>query len=134
MTKAPLRTGPGVRQRASGDEKRRPRRGEAQWRTIVQEQQAGGLSVSEFCQRRDLSPVSFYAWRRRFREEVQPGPPAHAFVRVDSLASTNGRGGTGTDDGLHVQFDCGATMRFSAAHLQPLVRLLAELSQGTPRC
>src|SRR6516162_9658963 len=38
------------------------------WRRQIQRQQEGSLTVAEFCRRLGVSTVSFYAWKRRFRE------------------------------------------------------------------
>src|ERR1700730_9630138 len=42
------------------------------WRRQIQRQKEGSLSVTEFCRRLGVSTVTFYAWKRRFRE----APPA----------------------------------------------------------
>ena len=42
------------------------------WRRQIQRQKDGSLTVTEFCCRLGVSTVSFYAWKRRFRES----PPA----------------------------------------------------------
>src|SRR5438874_7518705 len=42
------------------------------WRRQIQRQKDGRLSVAEFCRRLGVSTVTFYAWKRRFRET----PPA----------------------------------------------------------
>jgi Transposase len=42
------------------------------WRRQIQRQKEGRLSVAEFCRRLGVSTVTFYAWKRRFRE----APPA----------------------------------------------------------
>jgi transposase-like protein len=47
------------------------------WRRQIQRQQDGSLSIAEFCRRLGVSTVTFYAWKRRFRE----APPAS---RLDS--------------------------------------------------
>ena len=41
-----------------------------QWRGIMQEQQASGLSVAAFCRRAHVPQASFFAWRRRLRDAV----------------------------------------------------------------
>jgi transposase-like protein len=46
------------------------------WRRQIQRQEEGSLTVAEFCRRLGVSTVTFYAWRRRFRE----APPAPPFV------------------------------------------------------
>ena len=40
-----------------------------QWRERLAEQQRSGLTVKQFCQERGITPWSFYAWRKRLREE-----------------------------------------------------------------
>jgi transposase-like protein len=42
------------------------------WRRQIQRQQEGSFTVAEFCRRLGVSTVTFYAWKRRFRE----APPA----------------------------------------------------------
>jgi transposase-like protein len=44
------------------------------WRRQIQRQNEGSLTVAEFCRRLGVSTVTFYAWRRRFRE-APPAPP-----------------------------------------------------------
>ena len=46
------------------------------WRRQIQRQKEGSLSVAEFCRRLGVSTVTFYAWKRRFRE----APPALPLV------------------------------------------------------
>ena len=46
------------------------------WRRQIQRQQDGSLSIAEFCRRLGVSTVTFYAWRRRFRE----APPASPLI------------------------------------------------------
>ena len=46
------------------------------WRRQIQRQNEGSLSVAEFCRRLGVSTVTFYAWKRRFRE----APPAFPLV------------------------------------------------------
>ena len=68
------------------------------WRRQIRRQQDGSLSIAEFCRRLGVSTVTFYAWKRRFREAppaspltserpaAQPlvtnGAPSHAFLPV----------------------------------------------------
>ncbi len=42
------------------------------WRRQVKRQEQSHLTVAKFCRRSGISPVTFYAWKRRFRE----APPA----------------------------------------------------------
>jgi transposase-like protein len=46
------------------------------WRRQIQRQKEGSLSVAGFCRRLGVSTVTFYAWKRRFRE----APPALPLV------------------------------------------------------
>ena len=60
------------------------------WRRQIQRQQDGSLSIAEFCRQLGVSTVTFYAWKRRFREAPlaspsfligpRPGPPGAFFV------------------------------------------------------
>jgi transposase-like protein len=38
------------------------------WRRQIQRQHEGRLTVAEFCRRLGVSTVTFYSWKRRFRE------------------------------------------------------------------
>ena len=44
------------------------------WRRQIQRQKEGSLTVAEFCRRLGVSTVTFYAWKRRFREAPPPFP------------------------------------------------------------
>ena len=44
------------------------------WRRQIQRQHDGSLTVAEFCRRLGVSTVSFYAWKRRFREAPTASP------------------------------------------------------------
>jgi transposase-like protein len=44
------------------------------WRRQIQRQTEGSLTVAAFCRRLGVSTVTFYAWKRRFRES--PSPPS----------------------------------------------------------
>ena len=75
------------------------------WRRQIERQEQSRFTVAEFCRRSGVSPVTFYSWKRRFRDappappdpalKSQPGPPAIAnpasnppFVPVSILDST----------------------------------------------
>jgi hypothetical protein len=49
----------------------------AKWRTIIQEHQASGLPVAQYCRERGVSQPSFFAWRRRLRHAgiARSSPP-----------------------------------------------------------
>jgi hypothetical protein len=44
------------------------------WRRQIQRQKEGNLTVAEFCRRLDVSTVTFYTWKRRFRETSEASP------------------------------------------------------------
>jgi len=44
------------------------------WRRQVERQEQSSFTVAEFCRRLGVSTVTFYAWKRRFRE-APPAPP-----------------------------------------------------------
>jgi Transposase len=60
------------------------------WRRQIQRQREGTLSIAEFCRRLGVSTVTFYAWKRRFREV--PTTPSHPSERISasSTRTTNG--------------------------------------------
>src|SRR5512135_1809104 len=45
------------------------------WRRQIQRQKDSRLSVAEFCRRLGVSTVTFYAWKRRFREAPAASQP-----------------------------------------------------------
>jgi len=78
------------------------------WRRQIRRQQEGSLSIAEFCRRLGVSTVTFYTWKRRFREAPPASPlraerptakpptanggPAPAFLPVSVLdAGPNGQ-------------------------------------------
>lgn len=54
----------------------------ARWAQVIRRHESSGLSVAEFCRREDLSPPSFYAWRRR-----PTTAPAFVELKVESQAA-----------------------------------------------
>ena len=48
-----------------------------EWAERITTQQRSGISVKQFCQERGLTECSFYAWRKRLREN---GPVRFALV------------------------------------------------------
>ena len=58
----------------------RYRRGEREqvWREVIRDHAARGLSISAFCRDRELSPASFFNWRRKLAErELEREDPRH---------------------------------------------------------
>ena len=48
-------------------------RTEALWRRRIKQQQAGELTVREYCDAHDLSDSSFYTWRKKLKSIDQRG-------------------------------------------------------------
>jgi len=42
---------------------------ERYWREVIRDQAASGLSISAFCREQEVSPASFFSWRRRLAAE-----------------------------------------------------------------
>jgi transposase-like protein len=78
-----------------------------QWRARIAEQQRSGLSVRRFCKERQIAEHSFYAWRRRLREQgsvrfalVERGPAqpdAQASLELVLVTGERLRIGAGAD-------------------------------------
>ena len=58
------------------------------WRRQIQRQHDGSLTVAEFCRRLGVSTVTFYAWKRRFRE-VPPAAPLSSEIPVAKPSAAN---------------------------------------------
>ena len=58
------------------------------WQRLILSHDSSGLSIAAFCQQRDVSTASFYAWRRKLREDATPTPPAaSSFIAVELTPS-----------------------------------------------
>jgi len=98
----------------------RPSRSRAQWRGLVAEQEASGLSVPDFCREHDLATATMYSWRSRLARE-EPAPEV-TFVQLEpSDAGVEAASGD-----LSVTFPSGATLRCPADHLAELVAALVR--------
>ena len=53
------------------------------WRELMNRQAGSGLSVREFCAQEGISEPSFYAWRKKFREQKNDGTRVRKVRRVD---------------------------------------------------
>ena len=92
----------------------------SQWRSRLQRFSRSGLTVAEFCQREQVSPASFYLWRRRLREPSSASKesqalPAPRFLPVQLSTAT----------GLQVTFPNGIQLEMAGADHQ-LIRSLIE--------
>ena len=85
------------------------------WEQVIEDQAGSGVSVAEFCRENDLSPASFYQWRKRLRVE---GSGEHErFVPVTVLATA----------GVIVELPCGAVLRLPGGGEQVLAQVLSRL-------
>jgi transposase-like protein len=98
------------------------RRGEVaeRWRTIIAEQARSGLSVAEFCRRRELTQVSFYPWCRK----LQNAEACKASFIPVTL--------TGTVP-VSIELPCGAVVRVPPEDDQALTRILTLLLAAPER-
>jgi transposase-like protein len=60
------------------------------WRRQIQRQHDGSLTVAEFCRRLGVSTVTFYAWKRRFRETPPAVPLVHERPSARPVPESNG--------------------------------------------
>lgn len=103
----------------------RPRdpRKEQHWRRLIQQWQHSGLSVRAFCDRHQLAPPSFYAWRHRLRQRAAAAAP-FVPVRVVADAPPQPAGG------IEIVLAGGRCLRiapgFDPAALRQLLAVLEE--------
>ena len=60
------------------------------WRRQIQRQHEGSLTVAEFCRRLGVSTVTFYAWKRRFREALPAVPLVPDRTSAQPVPEANG--------------------------------------------
>ena len=76
------------------------------WRERIAQHEHSGVSVQDFCKQQGLTEQSFYAWRKRFRNEQ---PVRFAVVEAGSVQRQ-----PGTDPGLELILPRGERLRISA--------------------
>jgi hypothetical protein len=77
-----------------------------QWRERLAEHERSGLTVKRFCEERGITQYSFYAWRKRLREQ---GPVRFALVERGRV-----RQEPAPAPGLELILASGARLRISA--------------------
>jgi transposase-like protein len=60
------------------------------WRCQIQLQKDGSLTVAEFCRRLGVNTVTFYAWKRRFREAPSAPPLVPDRASARPMPEANG--------------------------------------------
>lgn len=103
------------------------------WKRRIASQRRSQLSITEFCSREGVSPKSFYAWRRRLREEAA-ALPSSLFVPVEVSSPSAGA------SGVRIEFPGGAVLILPADASGELVIaairavLPATSAQERPAC
>lgn len=86
------------------------------WRRLVELQQQSPLPVAEFCRRRQVKPVTFYAWRRRLQGDSVAAAPAGGLELPPRPNAETGARATGGAAFVPVALvDAGATGRLEIA-------------------
>lgn len=89
----------------------------SRWRKLIGAQRGSGLSIAEFCRRKDVSQASFYQWRKKLRETA---PEQGAFVPLSVIG-----GG-----GVEVELPCGALVRLPSGDERSLEQIMLLLMAG----
>jgi len=101
------------------------------WRKRIAAQRRSGLSALAFCNQEDVSPKSFYAWRRRLQKknEVMRSP---RFVPVELPAGAPPTGG------MRIELPGGTVVAFPSNASQELVvaaiRAVLQAAGEPPTC
>jgi transposase-like protein len=59
---------------------------ERHWRELIKEYEEGAVTIREFCATHEVSPASFYQWRRRLRESAG----VMKFALIEPVAEKSG--------------------------------------------
>ena len=109
------------------------------WEAVIQEQAISGMPIRAFCEQRELTPCSFYWWRRelqglnkprrRGRSKKKVGSPSTAFVEVVASPQPAICGTSGVtlrlDDRVNIVVDPG----FDHDTLSAVLAVVRESSQ-----
>lgn len=109
------------------------------WRRLIELQQQSPLCVAEFCRRRHVKPVTFYAWRRRLQGESVPGVTVASALPSGPTAKTGASAAfvpvslvdAGTTGRLEIALGDACTIRVQGA-VDP--RLLRAAIRAAARC
>jgi hypothetical protein len=111
---------------------KRVRRGRAFWEATVVAWQGSGATVAAFCEDRELSVQTFYAWKRRLAVEELEGdgtPPAFVPVRVvDRAANDVGR----ADRAIEIVLSNGRVVRVGDAFDEPTLQRVIVALEALP--
>ena len=84
------------------------------WRELVAEQATSGLSIAEFCRRREVAQASFYQWRKKLKASPASEP---TFVPLSVVGGAE----------ASVRFPCGAVLRLPAGDERTLAQVVSLL-------
>jgi transposase-like protein len=103
------------------------------WRQAIEEWQQSGLSVTAFCQQRQLQLPSFFRWRKLLARRDQPAQPAEATTTSSALfvpVQLRLPAPAGAEQPFEVVLASGRVLRvlpgFDAASLRLLLGVLEE--------
>lgn len=109
---------------------------EAFWRGEIGRQATSGLSVRRFCQERELSEPSFYAWRRTLQDRDQTALPEFVPVHLTPQASaspTAASGAPASSERITIELRGGRVVHLpETMATERLVALLRGLEAGVP--
>jgi len=78
--------------------KRRSRRDESFWQSLIAEHTEGEHTVDELCRRHNVSVASFYTWKRKLKQQGSPrrsesrqGPLVPVTIVQDQASPSTGR-------------------------------------------
>ena len=97
-----------------------------EWREIIAQQQASGLTVAAFCRSAQVSQISFFAWRRKLRARAGAEGARPTFAEVKILPEV-GTGPSALE--VHVSPDRWIGVR-PGFDRRTLLELLAALEAG----
>ena len=89
------------------------------WRERIAQQERSGFSVQDFCKEQGVTEQSFYAWRKRLRNEQ---PARFALVETGSAQRQ-----PGTEGGLELILPRGERLRISAGVDATVLRTVLEV-------
>lgn len=93
------------------------------WRGLLRRQAESGLSVAEFCRRRDVSEASFYQWRKRLRADSLPAESATTRLSTGAFLPLSVVGAAGVE----IELPCGAMLRIPSGDQRTLEQVITLL-------
>jgi hypothetical protein len=99
---------------------------ERQWRRRIEQWQASGLSVRDFCARHGLSTASFYNWRRVLERRAAEEPATFVPVQVVADAVPD------QASALELVLADGRSVRVAPGFDAATLRQLLALLEGRP--